>query len=1454
MKNPISRKHLLARTPSRRRNGLQMESLEQRNLLAVTAVDDNFYVVDEGQSFTSGALVTPVVPLRSQWSRFEGITRTAPNNVYPDANQLPVDWNDVNYNTANPSFGSWTAPAVAPFVAGGVDGLTAPTTALGNANVSAGGGTFVTSLYRTNFTAAAGVTDLTGRVLCDDGCVVYVNGVQVYATPNITLPVTAGADATGTRSETAFDTWTVNLATAGITLNVGSNNVLAVELHQAGAGSTDIGFDASLTTLGVGGQASLLANDQLGGAASANIYYWDPNNPADPVTSQFVTGNVYDVADPNLIDPVGTVTITPATGAFTYTPRDKTFNGTASFQYVLVNNGDPLDAAPATATITINSVNVPPTGAPDTYLGVEGQNFTISVPGGPSRYIDQGSKWYMNDAGTDQSTNVRSATFNPASDPTWFQAPTEAGFGDGDEVMLLTPGRTTYYFAREFTVGTVPNQMRLGLRRDDGAIVYVNGVEVFRTNMPADPVDYNTFSTNQIGSETTYFEQVFSTASANVVSGTNRITVEVHQVNATSSDVSFDMFLEPVTTQLVAAGATWYYLDDGTDQSATIRTSAFNPTTSGWAQGGGQLGFGDGDEVTTVAAGNTTYYFSRTFDLDSATIPPTLLVELLRDDGAIVYINGHEVIRDNMPTGPVDNTTFSAGDAASETTYFQHFISTAGLGLQQTGNVISVEVHQVNATSSDVSFDLRLSARERVGLLANDPRDADGDAISVQAGSIDMSQLTINNTVGAPALGTVAVNANGTFTFTATPGRAGTGSFTYRVSDGSATPSAPVTVTITLTPVDDGPVVANPDSGGLYTTPEDTPLTIGANVPATTGIGVGLLSNDTTHPNDVFDPVSIRIVRQPTSGGTVTVNAAVPGGFTYTPAPNFSGNDTFDYVVNDSFNDSNVATVTISVTPVNDPPVAVNDQYTVTTGTTLNVTAATALIPRRSAWSYLDELENTENYPLDGEGDGWTEEDFNTATSDGAIGPWKTGSGIFAYAALDIFNAPSQYPGPSTVLLGTAATRTTYLFRRNFTIAAGAAAGISSLAMELLADDAAAVYINGTEVARQNFDPAAGVLTPASRNGAAGADGAAGAENAYTLSLINVAGLLHDGVNTIAVEVHQNNLTSSDAGFDLSLAVAPGAGVLANDYDVENDPVTGATLVAASGPTNGSLTLNLNGTFTYTPNPGYAGPDSFQYTVTDGAAPATVNITVTSLPINAVDDSYNTPTNVSLSVPAPGVLSNDSGPAPFAVLLDAEGEIITRPEGILYWIGPTTINGQPGADGEIQFDPATDFAGTFTYVYTISDDAGNTDTATLTIVVGTVGTGPDVNDDGVVNRLDLSLVVSNYGATGAAATDFDVNGDGSVNIKDAIIIRNAPMVGGSPSASAVVTRAAAVDQAVNVRSRDLGVARAQARVRQVTRESVMGPISGTQVADSALSTVRARRTGVRASAVDQLFS
>jgi len=165
------------------------------------------------------------------------------------------------------------------------------------------------------------------------------------------------------------------------------------------------------------------------------------------------------------------------------------------------------------------------------------------------------------------------------------------------------------------------------------------------------------------------------------------------------------------TTDLVAPGATWRYRDDGSDQGTAWHQAGFDDST--WAQGPAQLGFGEGDEATLVTRGWLTYYFRHGFTVTDAANVSSLTVQLMVDDGAVVYLNGVELARDNMPAGTITaNSYASAGRWGAEENVWRSFNVPAS-ALVEGANVLAVEVHQDYRGSNDLSFDARLDAALR---------------------------------------------------------------------------------------------------------------------------------------------------------------------------------------------------------------------------------------------------------------------------------------------------------------------------------------------------------------------------------------------------------------------------------------------------------------------------------------------------------------------------------------------------------------------------------------------------------------------------------------------------------------------------------------------------------------------------------------------------------------------
>jgi hypothetical protein len=254
------------------------------------------------------------------------------------------------------------------------------------------------------------------------------------------------------------------------------------------------------------------------------------------------------------------------------------------------------------------------------------------------------------------------------------------------------------------------------------------------------------------------------------------------------------------------------------------------------------------------------------------------------------------------------------------------------------------------------------------------------------------------------------------------------------------------------------------------------------------------------------------------------------------------------------------------------------------------------------------------------------------------------------------------------------------------------------------------------------------------------------ADGVYTVTLTVTDNDLGAGSNTMIVTVNNvapvamGDAYSVDEDNILNVAAA---GVLANDTDAGNDPLT-AVLVA--GPANGALTLNADGSFSYTPNANFNGGDSFTYNANDGAAGS--NIATVTLTVNAVNDApvavadaYSTDEDTALNIAAAGVLSNDS---------DVEGDPLSAVLASGPANGILTLN----ADGSFTYMPNANFNGGDSFTYNANDSALDSNVVTVAITVNAVNDAPTAVDDSDTTAEDTMLTTVNV-----LANDSDIDGD-----------------------------------------------------------------------------------------------
>ena len=469
-----------------------------------------------------------------------------------------------------------------------------------------------------------------------------------------------------------------------------------------------------------------------------------------------------------------------------------------------------------------------------------------------------------------------------------------------------------------------------------------------------------------------------------------------------------------------------------------------------------------------------------------------------------------------------------------------------------------------------------------------------GAALSVSAAQgvlakdVDHNGQTLHAalaTNGGPAHGSLVLNADGSFTYTPTAGYAGTDSFTYIASD-SVSSSSPTTVTLNV----------------AASAPTIQAASYGAHTgqALTENAAQGVLSVDTDN-NGLTLHAALAANGGP-AHGTLALNA--DGSFIYTPTAGFVGTDSFTYIASDSLSAGAPTTVTLNV--AGGAPTAVASSYAAHAAQTLTEDAAHGVLvgatdPNGLA---LTAALAANGGPAHG---------TVVLNADGSFTYTPTtgfaGTDSFTYIASDSVSSSS----PTTVTLNVAANAPT-------TQAASYSAHAGQVLVETAAQGVLSVDTdnNGltlTAALAANGGPAHGTValnadgsfTYTPTTGFAGTDSftyiasdslSAGAPTTVTLNVVDPPPTTTPGAYSIAG--------------DVSTSVTAAQGVLAGDVD-NNGLALSAALAQNGGPQHGALTLNADGSFTYTPTQGYVGTDSFTYVASDSlgsSAPTTVTLTV----------------------------------------------------------------------------------------------------------------------------------------------------------------------------------------------------------------------------------------------------
>ncbi|GAB4517751.1 MAG: hypothetical protein OHK0046_24620 [Anaerolineae bacterium] len=588
-----------------------------------------------------------------------------------------------------------------------------------------------------------------------------------------------------------------------------------------------------------------------------------------------------------------------------------------------------------------------------------------------------------------------------------------------------------------------------------------------------------------------------------------------------------------------------------------------------------------------------------------------------------------------------------------------------------------------NAPFSTAATPRQLSVTAADGVLANDTDPNSNPLTAVIVGS------------STKAGGSIILNANGSFTFTPDNNYVGEVFFDYKANDGTEDSN---TARITFTISDTAPLAINDSYFGEV----DVQLTRNAQE--------GVLANDNDPNGDAMTAVVVETV----SEGTLTLNA--DGSFAYTPPTGEAGIFTFTYKVEANGQESNVATVTITISDEN-APVAANDSYTTPANTTLAVPQAQGVLANDTDPGSATLTAQVVTSPEHGD---------LTLNSNGSFtyipDTDYVGSDTFTYQA----NNGTTNSGPATVTI-TITEAAAELVAANDVYTTPPNTTLSVPAPGVRTNDTVPTGVTANAV--KVSDPTSGTVV-------LGSDGqlvyipvaAFTGDVSFTYKLVNVSTNAESNTATVTISVTDSPtaLVATDDNYNTAVGqtltiAAPG--VLSND--------TGTGTLSASkltDPASGTLVLSADGAFTYIPVADFTGAVSFTYNATNGTETDSATVTINvgggggNAPV-ANGDTYTTAPGESLAVAAPGLLTNDT---------DADDDVLTAAKASDPANGTVTVD----VSGAFTYIPNSGFSGVDTFTYTASDGVNTSPAATVTIVVTS-------NAGGELNLISPAGTVSN---------------------------------------------------------------------------------------------------------------
>ncbi|ENJ2050684.1 tandem-95 repeat protein [Vibrio parahaemolyticus] len=1039
----------------------------------------------------------------------------------------------------------------------------------------------------------------------------------------------------------------------------------------------------------------------------------------------------------------GTVSINPD-GSVTYTPNDN-YHGTDSFTYIVTSGGV---SESTTVNVDVTPVNDAPVAKDDIATAQEDTAVTIDVL--PNDSDVDGDKLSIESA----SVPKEQGTVEVVDGKLVF-TPAENFNGDAEITYTVTDGELTDEAKVTVTVNPVndastikvdavesitedavstdtvvatltvrdtdtpEDQLTVSLENNSNGYFVLVGDEVKLTQAGVDAVNNDELNLKDLTISASVSDGVNPTASDSDSLIVNRVndapTIKVDAVESITEDaVSTDTVLATLTVrdtdtpedQLTVSlenNSNGYFVLVGNEVKLTqAGVDAVNNDELNLKDLAISASVSDG--VNPTASDSDSLVVNRVND--APTVENAIADQVLSEDFDAYTIDLNEVFKDSD-----SSLEFSVSGNSNVLVSIENGIVTISptadwngseiltfKATDPSGESISQTVNFTVAPVADIVADKATVVEDTptiIKVLGNDTFEDDDKVVS----------LDTNN---GPANGTVSVNPDGSVTYTPNDNYHGTDSFTYIVTSGGVSEST--TVEVNVTPVNDAPV-AKDDTA---ITDEDTPVTI------------DVLPNDTDIDGD---KLSIQSASVPEAQGKVEI---VEGKLVFTPAENFNGDAEITYTVTDG-ELTDEAKVTVTVNPVNDAPTIKVEAVESITEDAVSTDTVVATLTVRDTDTPEDQL---------------------------TVSLENNSNGYFVLVGNEV----------KLTQAGVDAVNNDELNLKDLTISASVSDGVNptandsdSLIVNRVNDAPTVENAIADQVLSEDFDAYTIDLNEVFKDSDSSLEFSVSGNNSIQISIVS-------GVATITPTADWNGketitFTAKDPSGEsvsqtVNFTVTPVADIEADKTTVVEDTPTiikvlgndmfegGDQVVSLdtnNGPANGTVSVNPDGSVTYTPNDNYHGTDSFTYIVTSGGVSESTTVNVDVTPVNdapvAKDDIATTQEDTAVTIDA---LPNDT---------DADGDKLS--------IESASVPKEQGTvevvDGKLVFTLAENFNGDAEITYTVTDGQ-LTDEAKVTVTVNPVNDAPTIKVDAVESITEDAVSTDTVVAT-LTARDTDTPED-----------------------------------------------------------------------------------------------